>query len=263
MRTISFINWKGGVGKTTISIHTAYALAEYWDQNRVLFIDTDKQGNASSWFHADPNKTTLTDIFRHEATAREAIQKTRYPHIDLIAADASLLDVNIEILKDPKGRQDNILKKALEPVANDYDICIIDNPPDSNIPVLNGLAMVDDLIAVVLPNKFSIQGIRQLQHEIENYNAQLGWHLNVLGVLINQCTAIWEAHIYEELSKDYRILPSIRGGKSTQRWLDHVINDEKTIFELSPHSGYARDFKRFVFKLAELIQASYTGATVL
>ena len=103
MRTIGYINWKGGVGKTTLAINTAYALGEYLDKLRVLFIDTDKQGNASTWFDADPERPTLTDILRRAEPIEKVIQPTRYEHIDLIAADASLLDINIEILRDPKG----------------------------------------------------------------------------------------------------------------------------------------------------------------
>ena len=61
MKTISFINLKGGVGKTTISTWLAYLLAESWDL-RVLFIDNDKQGNASRWLGADERKGTLTNI---------------------------------------------------------------------------------------------------------------------------------------------------------------------------------------------------------
>lgn len=61
MRTIGFINWKGGVGKTCIAINTAYALAESWGA-RVLFIDMDKQANASYWFGKDDTKGTLGNI---------------------------------------------------------------------------------------------------------------------------------------------------------------------------------------------------------
>lgn len=261
MRTIEFINWKGGVGKTMLSINTAYYFAHQEELN-VLFIDMDKQGNASTWFDADPNNPTLADIFRRSASIDEVIQPTRYENIDLVAADASLLDVNIEILKDPTGRQDNILKEALLPIIDDYQICIIDNPPDSNIPVLNGLTMVDDIIAVTLPNEFSMNGISQLQGELDNYNEQLGLNLTIEGVVVNQMTS-YDFTVYEKLSKRYRMLPSIRGGKCTQRWLDKVVNTHQSIYEVCPQSGYARDLNKFLGKIIELIEASYTSQVVL
>lgn len=111
-------------------------------------------------------------------SAEEVIQQTRYPKIDLIAADPSLLDINLAILKNTVGRQDNILKEALSSVRQNYDVCVVDNPPDSNIPVLNGLEVIDDVVAVTLPNKFSLNGIAQLEHEIENYNLILNEHSN-------------------------------------------------------------------------------------
>lgn len=262
MRTLGFINWKGGVGKTTLAINTAYALGEHLDHLRVLFIDMDKQGNASSWFGADKNKPTIADLFRRKAGIKDVIQSTRYPHINLIASNAELLDVNIEILRDAEGRQDNILKQALAPIQDYYHVCVIDNPPDSNIPVLNGLTMVDDLIAVTLPNRFSLAGVTELQSEIDNYNSLLGLKLSILGVVINQSTA-FDYDIVMELKKRYRILPKIRGGRNTQRWLDKVINEQKSIYEISPQSGYARDVTKLVDKLIELIEASYTGKEVI
>ena len=121
MRTIGFINWKGGVGKTCIAINTAYALSESWGA-KILFIDMDKQANASYWFDKDENKGTLSNILVKgtnadevteikEMTAEEVIQLTRYAKIDLIAADPSLLDINLAILKNKVGRQDNILRR--------------------------------------------------------------------------------------------------------------------------------------------------------
>ena len=65
------------------------------------------------------------------------------------------------------------------------------------------------------------------------------------------------------LSEKYRMLPPIRGGRNTQKWLDEVVNQRKSIYELCPQAGYARDLKKFIEKLSELISASYTGAKVL
>lgn len=265
MRTIGFINWKGGVGKTCISINTAYALAESWGA-RVLFIDMDKQANASCWFDKDETQGTLANILVRGTAAAEVsnikampaakvIQRTRYPKIDLIAAAPNLLDVNLAILKNTVGRQDNILKEALKPVQSRYDVCVIDNPPDSNIPVLNGLEIIDDLIAVTLPNRFSMKGIEQLEHEIQNYNAILRLNISIRGVLINQFTSTEGCYgIVEELRRrNYRsgLFPYIRGGKNTQKWLDRVINERKSIYELSPTSAFARDLLKFIEKLVE------------
>ena len=260
MRTVGFINWKGGVGKTCISINTAYALAESW-KARVLFIDMDKQANASYWFESDKTKGTLGNILVKGTEAEEVaeikpmsaenvIQKTRYPRIDLIAADPNLLEINLAILQNKVGRQDNILKEALKSVRSNYDICIVDNPPDSNVPVLNGLEIIDDVVAVTLPNKFSLNGIEQLENEIRNYNTILNLKIKIRGILINQFTSTSSCYeIIEELkTKGYKdkLFPYIRGGKTTQKWLDRVINERKSIYELSSSSGFGRDLIKFI-----------------
>ena len=265
MRTVGFINWKGGVGKTCISINTAYALAESW-KARVLFIDMDKQANASYWFECDKNKGTLSNILvkgtkAEEVSeikpmkAEEVIQKTRYPRIDLIAADPNLLDINLAILQNKVGRQDNILKEALKTVQGNYDVCVVDNPPDSNVPVLNGLEIINDVIAVTLPNRFSLNGIEQLEQEIHNYNETLNLQIKIRGILVNQFSSTESCYdIIKELkAKGYKdnIFPYIRGGKATQNWLDRVINEKKSIYELSPSSGFGRDLMKFIEELVE------------
>lgn len=259
MRTMGFINWKGGVGKTCIAINTAYALAESW-KARVLFIDMDKQANASYWFESDKTKGTLSNILVKGANAKEVseikpmsaeevIQKTRYPRIDLIAADPNLLEINLAILQNKVGRQDNILKKALQPIKDNYDICIVDNPPDSNIPVLNGLEIIDDVIAVILPNKFSLNGIEHLENEISNYNAKLNLKIKIRGILVNQFMENKDYDIIKELqAKGYKdkIFPCIRGGHRQQKWLDKVINERKSVYELSASSGFGQDLLKFI-----------------
>ena len=260
MRTIGVINWKGGVGKTCTALSTACLFAQAG--LRVLVIDADKQGNISYWFDADQQGLTFADILLDEREAGEVIQHTRYENIDIIPSDASLIQANYGVLKEQHKAQHDILQRSLEQVKNDYHICIIDNPPDSNIPVLNCLMVMDDIVAVTLPNRFAIAGIHQLQQEIDNYNQALGSHMAIRGVLINQYTTECSL-IYNELASQYKMFPTVRGGKNTQKWLDKVVNNRKSIFEVCPNSGYARDIKRFGDKLGEVIKADITGTEVL
>ncbi len=260
MRTVGMINWKGGVGKTCTALNTACL---YGDSGlKVLVIDADKQGNISSWFGADQSGLTFSDILLQGIDAREVIQHTRYENIDIIPSDASLIQANYAVLANKEKAQHDILQRSLDSVKDAYHICIVDNPPDSNIPVLNCLMVMDDIIAVTLPNLFSLAGIRQLQHEIDNYNQALGTSMRIRGVVINQytteCSAIWN-----EIAAQYNIFPTIRGGRNTQKWLDKVINNQQSIFEVCPGSGYARDIRRFGKKLADVIQGDVTGQEVL
>ncbi|WP_303105860.1 ParA family protein [uncultured Mitsuokella sp.] len=262
MRTIGFLNWKGGVGKTTLALHTAVGLSRMLagSEHRILFLDSDKQGNASSWFETESDAThpSLTHVLLDGVPVREVIQKTRYEGIDIIPADPSLVAANLAVLRDTGRRQDTILKLALQDIEDRYMFCIIDNPPDINATVFNTLAVIDDLIAVTLPNRFSVDGIEELQKELDKL--QMGQEIR--GVVVNQYTSFC-SDIYQELAKRYYMFPHIRGGANTQRWLDTVVNTHQSIFELSPHSGYARDVRHFLDKLIEVIDAQYTGKKVL
>ena len=184
MKTISFINLKGGVGKTTIATNLAYLLAESWEL-RVLFIDNDKQGNASRWFGADEAKGTLANILMDGAKASDVIQHSRVPNIDFIAADMGLLEANFQVLGEQEERQDILLRNALAAVADRYDVCVIDNPPDINMSVFNALMVTDDVIIVTLPETDSIEGIRKMEEQIRDVKK---FHptLSIRGILVNQ-----------------------------------------------------------------------------
>lgn len=97
MKTFSLINKKGGVGKTTITVNLAYALAESCDL-RVLVIDNDDQGNDTQFFGIEEGRT-LADILLQKAGLSEVIQHTRYPKIDIVPSSEALLDANVVIIK--------------------------------------------------------------------------------------------------------------------------------------------------------------------
>jgi Mrp family chromosome partitioning ATPase len=101
MRTVSFINFKGGVGKTTVSTNFAYAIFCMLRDSgvRILFIDNDKQGNASDWFEADRQYGTIANVLMGDVPVRKVIQRTRYECIDLIAADTGLMEANAHLLE--------------------------------------------------------------------------------------------------------------------------------------------------------------------
>lgn len=253
MRTVAFINWKGGVGKTTISINTAYILSRMFQEARILFIDTDKQGNSSDWFEADPEKPGLASILVDGVPAAQAIQRTRYDNIDVIASGIDLLDANLSVLKETDRRQDNILLEALDSVRKEYAFCIIDNPPDSNISVLNGLRVADDVICVICPDPFSLKGVRQLQSELDALNLS---HL-MRGILVNRFHSL-DTDVPRVLREQgYNMFPHLRGGKATEHWLSRTIQEHRSIYEICPTSGYARDLKRFVDAYLTLVEQQY------
>jgi len=255
MRTISFINFKGGVGKTTICLNTAYAISKAFNDAKVLFIDNDKQGNASNWLNANLLKGTITNIMMGDASAKEVIQRTKYPNMDLIPADTGLIDANSAVIKNENINQGTILRDALKEVEKNYNICIIDNPPDINISVLNSLALTDEIVIVTFPDTDSLSGVYQMVSQI-NMVKPLNSKLNLKGILINAFTS--DDSTYEAIS-DIKAhnLPIFNAKihyatKSAKKNLNLARSNHKSIFEQYPNCLIARDIWNFTKELLNL-----------
>ena len=228
MKTISCINLKGGVGKTTIITNAAFAIANFLG-GRVLVIDNDKQGNASLFFSADPQQPSLSNLLLDGTDIHECIQPTRYTsdwfvnrrkaqrqkvlfhdaHIDLIPSNMGLMEANLSILADQDKRQDNILRNALKKVDDDYDICLIDNPPDINISVYNALIASDEVIIVSTPDAYSVQGIYEMANLIKNEVSRFNPELLFSGILFNKVAKTANSTSYiNEIERKYPVFPA-------------------------------------------------------
>lgn len=241
LKTISLINKKGGVGKSTITVNLAYALAESCDL-RVLVIDNDDQGNDTQFFNVDPEKS-LTDILLGQTDIRDVVQHTRYPKIDIVASDASLLAANVTVVKNEEIIQHNILKEALSKVEDQYDICLIDNPPTINTSVINALVASDDVIVVTTPHIFSIRGVDQMMEyidEIKEYNP----NLRIRGCLFNFFSSTQNGYKSIEALEKYPLFKTRL--RYTKDKLDASAEERKSIFEYSPRCGFARDLVKFL-----------------
>ena len=185
MKTFSLINKKGGVGKTTITVNLAYALAESCDL-RVLVIDNDDQGNDTQFFGIEEGRT-LADILLQKAGLSEVIQHTRYPKIDIVPSSEALLDANVVIIKDEDIVQQNILREAMKEVEELYDICLIDNPPTINASVINALVASDEVIIISSPDNVVVKHFCnsttyifkndiELHKEFDNHYMNVAYH---------------------------------------------------------------------------------------
>ncbi len=260
MRTVSFINLKGGVGKTTISTNLAYILAESWNA-KILFVDNDKQANASTWFNADPAKGTITNILMDGVPAPEVIQYTRYPNIDLIPSDIGLIDANFSIIKEKKKRQDDILLKAFTEIQSNYQLCIVDNPPDINFSVFNTLAITSDVIIVTTPEVESLSGVYRMVEQLDiakKYNPKL----SVMGVLLNMYVPTDTTYKFQdEMENRYPVFDShIRFATSFAKG---KMNDarmfKKAIHEIAANTGIARDLYTFSEEFVKKLSGGKTA----
>lgn len=158
MKTIAFINIKGGVGKTTSAVAFAQILNETYGA-RVLVIDADAQGSISLALGVETAELTTAELLTsRELIGRKAVIGTDY-EIDLIPADLRLVAANREVLLDAARPQQLRLKQQLAELNDHYDFCIIDCPPDINIAVINAFAITEDVLIPLRADRYSFFGL--------------------------------------------------------------------------------------------------------
>ncbi|HLL29907.1 MAG TPA: ParA family protein [Allosphingosinicella sp.] len=182
MIRIAVANQKGGVGKTTTAINLATALAATgW---RVLLIDLDPQGNASTGLgvgHALRDRSTY-DVLTGGATLEEAVVATKVPRLDLVPATVDLSGAEIELvaLEERTHRLDN----ALDSAASRWDVCLIDCPPSLGLLTINALVAAQSILVPLQTEFFALEGLSQLLQTIERIRARFNPELSILGVAL-------------------------------------------------------------------------------
>ena len=175
---ISVTNQKGGVGKTTTAINVASSLAAM--HKRVLLVDLDPQGNATSGSGISDSLKTCLHLFEESASLDEVIQKTVHGY-DVIPGNYSLTQCDVKLMNHP--RKAYFLKNSLLPIHRNYDYILLDCPPSLNNLTLNAQACAHQLIVPVQCEFFALEGLTKLLGTIDQVRKQLNPSLQVLGLI--------------------------------------------------------------------------------
>ncbi len=180
-KVICITNQKGGVGKTTTSVNLSYFLAK--DKHRVLLVDLDPQGNASSGLGVDKSTLTasMTEVMLGAAKFEEVIQPTAFKNFEIAPTTPQLANAEVE-MAGMKGKF-SLLKNVINGVADEYDYVIIDSPPSLSLLTVNGMIAADYLILPVQTEFYALEGVAQLLESMATVKKAMNPNLRLLGVL--------------------------------------------------------------------------------
>jgi chromosome partitioning protein len=181
-KIISICNQKGGTGKTTTTVNLSTALAEL--NKKVLIVDVDPQGNATSGVGVNKNKleSSVYDVLLQRCTIQNATIANIYRNLDIIPCNINLTGAEIELVG--ALSRETRLKKALEPIKNKYDFIIIDSPPSLGLLTLNALVASDGIIIPIQCEFYALEGVSQLMNTLNLIKESLNSKISIEGVLM-------------------------------------------------------------------------------
>ncbi len=246
---VAFANQKGGVGKTTTAVNTAVSLAQRG--YRVLLIDADPQGNATSSLGIDKLGVgpSIYDVLVDGLPLAEAIQASDRPGLDLVASTPMLAGAEIELVDAP-GREAR-LREALAATVSRYDVVLIDCPPSLGLLTVNALTAARSVVVPIQCEFLALEGLGQLMTTVDLVKRGLNPPLDVTGVLMTMFDARTRlsAHVVAEVR---RYFPHRMFGTVVPRSvrLAEAPSYGQAIVEYDPSSRGADAYEAFVTELS-------------
>ena len=241
MRTTAILNLKGGVAKTVTCVNMAAILSTDY-KKRVLVVDADSQANTTEFFGgAEACACTMSNLLRGMGNCT-VIHATGTEGVSLIAADDSLMDLDLSSVKS-KEADITSLDRMLGACADEYDYCLIDCPPAFNAAAAAALLAADDVIIPIKLDAFSLRGMANLTRQVRNMQT-INPKLRIAGLLptmVYRSEKIRKALEILQVS-DYNVYHTIR---KTNK-VDDMTFAQVPLIKSSPNSAACVDYRRMV-----------------
>jgi chromosome partitioning protein len=181
-KSVAVVNQKGGVGKTTSTIHLAAGLA--MEGRHTLLIDMDPQYNATAGLGlaVSENRPGIYDLLINEFPIHDVIRKTSYENLEIISADSRLHGAEIELVS--KIAREHILAEAMKALDDRFEFVFMDCPPSLGLLTLNALTAATSLIVPMQCEYFALEGLAQLMKTIKLVQKHLNTGLEIEGIIL-------------------------------------------------------------------------------
>ena len=181
-KVLAVINQKGGVGKSTTVINLAAALGE--TKKKVLIIDFDPQGNATSGFGIDKEEleADIYDVILNETSLEDVLQQTVQKYVTIAPATIQLAGAEIELVS--VESRENILKQAIDQVKDYFDYILIDCPPSLGLLTINALVAANSILIPIQCEYYALEGVTKIVESMKMVQKQLNPDLDIFGVVM-------------------------------------------------------------------------------
>ncbi len=249
-RIISIASQKGGVGKTTTAINLGACLAQ--ESKRVLIVDIDPQGNATSGLGVNGNdqRNTTYEVLIGQCEVQQAIMPTALATLDLLPAGQRLSGAEVELVG--MMARETRLKTCLGKIAGDYDYVLVDSPPSLGLLTINSLTASDSVLIPLQCEYLALEGLTQLIGAIRLVQDHLNPALRIEGVLLTMFDA--RLNLSQQVADEARKFFSDRVYKTViprNVRLSEAPSFGKPIVLYDPHSSGAESYRELAREVIE------------
>lgn len=234
-KVIAVANQKGGVGKTTTAVNLSACMAA--KGRKVLLVDVDPQGNASSGVGVDKNtvQKSIYNVLIEDLDIKETITATPVENLDISPSSIRLAGAEIELVS--AMSRESRLKSAIQSIRNEYDFIIMDCPPSLGLLTINSLTAADTILVPIQCEYYALEGLGQLMNTVRLIQKHLNPSLDVEGVVLTMFDSRTNLSIQvvDDVKKHFRnkvyrtVIPrNVRLSEAPSYGLPIILYDEKS-----------------------------------